>query len=146
MDKMRILLADDDEDDCLFFQEALGELPLSIQLTIVHDGEQLMQLLTNNPEHLPHVLFLDLNMPRKSGSECLFDIKQDENLKRLPVVILSTAFDQEVAELLYKNGAQHCIRKPADFSQLKQVIQQALTLLARDNTPQPPTERFVIEG
>lgn len=79
--QLNILLADDDSDDCLFFKEALRELLLSTNLTTVHDGEQLMQLLTNETNVLPHVLFLDLNMPRKNGFECLTEIKLSKKLK-----------------------------------------------------------------
>jgi len=68
LNQLKILLADDDIDDCIFFKEALVELLLSKHLTTVNDGEQLMQLLTNETNVLPHVLFLDLNMPRKKAS------------------------------------------------------------------------------
>lgn len=66
-----ILLADDDLDDCRFFREALEELPFSTSEKIVTNGEDLMQLLTDKDEKLPDVLFLDLNMPRKNGFQCL---------------------------------------------------------------------------
>ena len=73
--QMFILLADDDTDDCIFFKEALDELLLPTKLMTVHDGEQLMHLLANESTELPDVLFLDLNMPRKNGFECLEEIK-----------------------------------------------------------------------
>ena len=102
---LNLLLADDDTDDCIFFKEALKEFPLSTHLTTVHNGEQLMQLLTNETNELPHVLFLDLNMPRKNGFECLSEIKLNKKLKQLPVIIFSTSFEQDDVNLLYKNGA-----------------------------------------
>ncbi len=142
--QLNILLADDDTDDCIFFKEALEELPLSTHLTTVHDGEQLMQLLTNETNELPHVLFLDLNMPRKNGFECLSEIKLNKKLKQLPVIIFSTSFEQEVVNLLYKNGAQYFIRKPSEFSQFKKIIQQTLTLIAQGNISQPTRENFVL--
>lgn len=141
-----LLLADDDEDDCLFFADALAELPIATHLTTVDDGEQLMQLLTNNPEPLPHALFLDLNMPRKSGYECLMDIKSDENLKHIPVIILSTYFDPVTADRLYESGAQCCIRKPTGTAQLTGIIQQALALIARPDGSQPPKKNFILDG
>lgn len=141
-----LLLADDDEDDCHFFKEALGELPIAARFRVVHDGEQLMQLLTKTTEPLPDVLFLDLNMPRKSGIECLAELKGDQNLNPLPVVIFSTYFESAMADLLYKNGALYCMRKPADFSQLKQLIQQVLTLVASADGLQPAKDGFVLKG
>ena len=138
---LNLLLADDDIDDCIFFKEALEKLPLSTHLTTVHDGEQLMHLLLKETYELPHVLFLDLNMPRKNGFECLSEIKLNKKLKQLPVIIFSTTLDQEVVNLLYKNRAQYYIRKPAEFLQLKKVIQQTVTLLTRELTA--PEESFV---
>jgi CheY-like chemotaxis protein len=141
---LNILLADDDTDDCIFFKEALGELMLSTNLTTVNDGEQLMQLLTNETNELPHILFLDLNMPRKNGFECLSEIKQNEKLKELPVIIFSTSFEKEVVNLLYKNGAQYFIRKPSEFSQFKKIIQQSLVAISQKTISQPSRENFVI--
>src|SRR5450759_3766148 len=93
--QLNILLADDDTDDCFFFDKALRETPIATHLTIVHDGEQLMDYLSKNSEHLPDVLFLDLSMPRKTGFECLSEIKENKKLKDLPVVMFSTSFPQD---------------------------------------------------
>ena len=144
MNQLNILLADDDTDDCLFFKEALGELLLFTHLTTVNDGEQLMQLLTNEINVLPHVLFLDLNMPRKNGFECLTEIKLSKRLKQLPVIVFSTSFEQEVVNQLYQNGAQYFIRKPSEFSQFKKIIQLSLALITTENISQPSKENFVI--
>ena len=141
---LNILLADDDNDDCIFFKAALEKLPLSTYLTTVKEGEQLMQLLTDETKGLPHVLFLDLNMPRKNGFECLSEIKLIKKLNQLPIIILSTSFNHDVVNLLYHNGAQYYVPKPAEFSQLKKVIQQTLTLIAQNNISQPTRENFVI--
>ncbi|MEP6794899.1 MAG: response regulator [Saprospiraceae bacterium] len=144
--QFNILLADDDKDDCRFFKEALQELPLNTFLTVVHDGDQLMQLLTEKSYRLPHVLFLDLNMPLKNGSECLAEIKRHEYLKDLIVIIFSTSFEQYIATDLYSKGAQYYIRKPSDFNLLKSVIYKALILVAQNNISQPPIEYFVLKG
>lgn len=145
-EKLNLLLADDDKDDCLFFKDALDELPVTAQLTTVHNGEQLMQLLSEKIGELPSVLFLDLNMPRKNGFECLSEIKLNEDFKELPVIIFSTSFEQDVVNLLYKKGGQYYIRKPAEFSQLKKVILEALTLIAQGHISQPARENFVLTG
>jgi CheY-like chemotaxis protein len=142
--QLNVLLADDDIDDCIFFKEALEELLISTSLTTVNDGEQLMQLLTNETNELPHILFLDLNMPRKNGFECLSEIKQNKKLKDLPVIIFSTSFEKEVVNLLYKSGAQFFIRKPSEFSQFKRIIQQSLEAIEKEAISQPTRENFVI--
>jgi CheY-like chemotaxis protein len=140
-----ILLADDDIDDCLFFKDALEELGISTQLTTVHNGEQLMRVLNEN-EQLPDILFLDLNMPRKNGFDCLAEIKKAESLKHLTVIILSTSFNQTAANQLYNNGAQHYIRKPNEFSQLKNLIHTAITLTVQANLVQPGKDQFVLQN
>jgi CheY-like chemotaxis protein len=140
-----LLLADDDYDDCVFFKEALEELPVNSTLKTVSDGEQLMDLLTTKPEPFPDILFLDLNMPRKTGFECLTEIKRDEKLKLLPVIVYSTSFDHEVVNMLYEKGAHYYIRKPGEFAKLKKVILEALTITAL-NSAKPNKENFVIRG
>jgi len=142
--QLNILLADDDIDDCRFFKKALEELLLSAHFTAVHDGEKLMKLLTNETNELPHILFLDLNMPRKNGFECLKEIKNSKKLKNLPVVIISTSLEQTVLDILYNCGAQYFIRKPSDISQYTKIILQTLTLIAQENSSQPTRENFVI--
>ena len=113
--QLNILLADDDLDDCRFFKEALEALPLTTKLTTVNDGEELMTYLLENTDHLPHVLFLDINMPRKDGFECLTEIKNNDTLKDLPVVMFSTSGAQDKISILFKTGADVYIRKPSNF-------------------------------
>ncbi len=154
---LNIILADDDMDDCLFFKEAVEELQLPTQLSTLHDGEQLMQHLNNAVRtqnlpagqagfaSLPDVLFLDLNMPRKNGFECLSEIKRNQKLRQLPVIIFSTSFEQEVVNLLYKNGAQYFIRKPSEFSQFKKIVHQTITTLTvPQKISQRTRENFVL--
>ena len=145
IDTINILLADDDKDDCLFFKEALEELEVVAQLTLVADGQQLMHRLRSDTDRLPDVLFLDLNMPRINGMECLAEIKQSEKLRQLPVIIFSTSYEQEIVNLLYKSGAQHYIRKPNSFTQLAAVIKQALTFVPVSNEQLPISQaNFVL--
>jgi len=141
-----ILLADDDKDDSILFQEILEELPLSTHLTKVSNGEQLMQFLNETKGQLPDVLFLDLNMPRKNGYDCLSEIKGSEKLKSLSVIIFSTAFEPQVISLLYEKGAQYYIRKPNSYWQLKNLIHQALILTETTNIEYPLQEKFVLSS
>jgi len=141
---MNILLADDDTDDCLFFKRALTASSISNNLTTVSEGEHLMRLLENESQELPDVLFLDLNMPRKNGFECLAEIKLSSRLKLLPVIVFSTSFELEVVNQLYHSGAQYFIRKPSDYSHFKKIILQTLTTIKHANTAQPARENFVI--
>ena len=140
-----LLLADDDQDDCLFFKEALAELPVASNLTTVNDGAALMRMLVSMLPRLPDILFLDLNMPCKNGMECLAEIKLHKQLKDLFVVIFSTSYNLDIVNLLYKKGACYYIKKPGTFDQLKTVINKTLGIMAKDNCEQPALEKFVIK-
>ena len=140
---VNILLADDDSDDCFFFKDVLDELHLPTRLTTVHNGEQLMEVLLNSTE-LPDILFLDLNMPRKNGFECLSEIKQTKKLNQVPVIIFSTSFVPDVVALLYKNGAHHYICKPDDYELLLKVLRKVVTPTPRLSSTQPSIKEFVL--
>ena len=139
-----ILLADDDVDDCTFFKEALKDFPLATNLNWLHNGEELIQYLTNETNEIPDILFLDLNMPRKNGFECLAEIKLNERLKNLPIIIYSTSFHKVIADRLHKNGANYYISKPSEISELKKAVQKMITLVREENTLQPAIEDFIL--
>ena len=135
--QVNILLADDDADDCFFFEKALKEIPVKTNLTIVRDGEQLMNyLLENISSHREtDIIFLDLSMPRKTGFECLQEIKENIRLKDIHVVMLSTSYprdieyEQSMIKTLNELGADKFIRKPGDYAQIKDLIHNELIKL-----------------
>ena len=135
---INILLADDDLDDRIFFEKALSELTIATTLSMVNNGEELMEYLMEHTDLLPDVLFLDLSMPRKTGFECLSEIKENEKMKKLPVIMFTTSFtrgfdlEENLRGTLLGMGAQNYIRKPAGFEELKQVIQQALNSIKKN--------------
>lgn len=143
---IKVLLADDDQADCLLFKEALNELPISATLTIVNNGEQLIELISKKGNKLPDVLFLDLNMPRKNGYVALEQIKRSNQLQKLPVIIFSTTSEIDTIKKVYRDAAHYYITKPADFSQLKKVIYEALTLIKQKNKSIPLEGNFMITG
>lgn len=143
MKQVKILLADDDSDDCLFFKEALEGFPITTNLTTVNNGNKLMQHLQDTHE-LPHVLFLDFNMPCKSGLECLKEIKQNKNFKHLPIIIYSTFCEKLIVDQLFDNGAHYFFRKLGQFSIFKKTIQEALRLATQENSLPPVREQFVL--
>ena len=142
--KVNLLLADDDTDDRIFFKDALQDLSIKAALYTVEDGVELMNFLTSEATILPDLLFLDINMPRKNGFECLAEIKSSTKLKELPVIVFSTSLDREVADKFYDKGAHYYIRKPGDFAKLKRLINDALVLTSQPNAVQPPREEFIL--
>jgi len=127
-----ILLADDDTDDCYLFEKALKEIPIATHLTTVSNGEELMDYLLENSINPPDVLFLDLSMPRKTGHECLIEIKANKKLEAIPIIVFTTSIPSNIgvevklSNTLMKFGALDYVRKPAGFEQLKHAIRQAL--------------------
>jgi CheY-like chemotaxis protein len=140
----QLLLADDDKDDCDLFKDALSELSITANLTVVNDGEQLMQFLNGEKPQFAGMIFLDLNMPRKNGFECLSEIRSNPKLQHLPVIIFSTSFDRDIVNLLYNNGAHFYISKPNEFEKLKTVIMHALSASSENRYRQPTRENFVL--
>lgn len=120
--KLHIMLADDDEDDRLFFKEAFEEVKIDYSISTFNDGEQLMEHLFDTANPLPDIVFLDLNMPRKSGIECLKEIRADERLQRISVAIYSTSSSEQDIEDTFVSGANVYIKKPNDFNMLKKIL------------------------
>lgn len=145
LNQLNILLAEDDQDDCMFFKTAIEEILPLTNLNVVNDGEELIKYFSENEEQLPDVLFLDINMPRKNGIECLSEIKRNKNLKDIPVVMFSTSNSWDTINLLFKIGAHVYIHKPSDFGQLKKVINNALPLAA-DNTLSNKPLKYILNA
>lgn len=127
-DYIHIILADDDEDDRLFFKDAFDELKINTKVQTYNDGVELMDYLHAEESKLPQVLFLDLNMPKKSGMECLREIKANTKFKDIAVAIYSTSASEEDIENTFVQGANIYIKKPSDFKKLKKVLSQVVTI------------------
>ena len=140
-----IFLADDDADDCALFKDALNELSIQTQLTITNDGDQLLTALDEKVPPLPHVIFLDLNMPRKSGFVCLEEIRRTPKLKNIPVVIFSTSANPTAIDTTYSLGANYFICKPRSFELLKKAIEIILSFDYNLLLQQPTKEHFFVE-
>lgn len=138
------MLVDDDPDEHLLFEDALKELRGAPRLAYARDGQQLMQFLNDEKAGLPAIIFLDLNMPRMNGFECLQEIRKSLKLKRIPVVIFSTTSQTQTIDKVYEQGANYYIRKPNTFAMLKEVIERMLEIDWSHNKDQPSKENFVL--
>lgn len=139
-----ILLADDDVDDCMLFEDALKQLAMPTHLTRSKDGLELMNILEKITEvPPPYIIFLDLNMPRKNGFECLQEIRKKPKLKGIPIVIFSTSLNDDLVEKTYDQGANYYICKPRSFELLVKAIKKALTI-DMWYAPQPTKEEFIL--
>ncbi len=122
----RILLADDDESDRLLFVEAMEALEIKHLVHTVNNGMQLLEYLKEENAILPHLIFLDLNMPRKNGLECLQEIRSDERFKDIFIAVYSTSAADKDVEETFRSGANIYIKKPNNFTLLKQLLRKAV--------------------
>jgi CheY-like chemotaxis protein len=125
-----ILLADDDEEDRELTRDALQDARLANEMKFVVDGQELMDYLRREGDYAdpsvdaprPGIILLDLNMPKKDGREALAEIKADESLRRIPVVVLTTSKDEEDVFRTYDLGVSSFITKPVTFAGLVDVM------------------------
>ena len=125
-DKPRILLVEDNPGDIRLTQEALKESQVEIHLDVVTDGEQAIDFLMKRNKFTeavrPHIVLLDLNLPKKNGIEVLKEIKADESLKRIPIIVLTTSDADHDITKAYSLHANCYILKPVDFDDFAKVI------------------------
>ena len=141
---IHVLLADDDEDDRLFFTEAFEEIKIKTIVNTVIDGVELIKYLLLPDVTLPHVLFLDLNMPRKGGLDCLIEIKSDNRFKDIFVAIYSTSASNEDIEETFIKGANVYIKKPSDFNSLKKILSEVITIKWQHQTSSLNRDNFLL--
>lgn len=125
-DKPRILLVEDNPGDIRLTQEALKESELDVHLDVVSDGEQAVDFLLRKGKYSsaprPHIVLLDLNLPKKNGIEVLREIKVHDSLKKIPIVVLTTSDADHDISKAYGLGANCYILKPVDFDDFARVI------------------------
>jgi len=143
-DCLHVLLADDDRDDRLFFKYAIEELKIQTTVTTVNDGVELMNYLSKTENPLPHLVFLDLNMPRKGGMECLKEIRGNKTFKDLSIAIYSTSGSEKDIEESFVLGANIYITKPNDFNSLKKILAEVININWQYHTSGLNKENFVL--
>lgn len=128
-EKKIILLVEDDPDDIYLIGEAIDECQLSVHIFVVEDGEQMLDYLHQRGAYTdpniapkPDLILLDLNMPRKDGREALAELKQNPDLRSIPVVVLTTSSAERDKTYSYDKGASGFVTKPVTFSGLREAV------------------------
>lgn len=124
--KPRILLVEDNPGDIRLTQEALKESNMDIHLDVVSDGEQALDFLMKRGKYTeavrPHIILLDLNLPKKNGIEILKEVKVHESLKKIPIIVLTTSDADHDISKAYSLNANCYILKTVDFDDFAKVI------------------------
>jgi CheY-like chemotaxis protein len=118
----RFFLVDDDADDVSIFKHVLQQVNPSIDFISAGDGQEALRFLKDQQSDFPDVIFLDLNMPRMSGKECLTELKKDEDLQNIPVIMYTTSSQSKDIEETMQKGAICFITKPSDLNELKNIL------------------------
>lgn len=123
---IQILMVEDNPDDVELTKEALLDAKVTFKLDVVEDGVAAMEFLRQEGSYRqaprPGLILLDLNLPKKDGREVLAEIKSDADLRRIPVVILTTSSAEEDVQRAYNSHANCYITKPVDFAQFIKVV------------------------
>jgi CheY-like chemotaxis protein len=123
-----VLLVEDDPGDVLLIREAFADHKVGNVLSVVSDGVEAMQYVRGEGQHAgrerPDLILLDLNLPRKNGAEVLAEIKGDEELSTIPVIVLTTSEAEEDVMSSYRLHANAFITKPVDFERFRDIVHQ----------------------
>jgi CheY-like chemotaxis protein len=123
---IHILLVEDSPDDVLLMREALKEAKVANDLHVVEDGQAALDYVHRRREWTdaprPDIVLLDLNLPRKDGREVLAEVKQDPDLKKIPVVVLTTSVGEEDVVRAYEHHANAYVQKPVGLNQLLEIV------------------------
>jgi chemotaxis family two-component system response regulator Rcp1 len=125
MQEIHILLVDDNEGDILLTREALEEAKIINRISVAYDGMEAIQFLRNNRSNgggAPDLILLDINLPKMDGKEVLGIIKNDPDLKRIPVIMLTTSSSENDILASYENHANCYITKPVDLERFMDVV------------------------
>ena len=136
-----ILLAEDDKDDIFIFQLAIDELSHAVMLTVAENGEQLVALLE---EIFPGIIFLDINMPCRTGQECLREIRSRKKFDNVPVIMYTSLEDIHIINDTYREGANFYMIKSNSINELTERLKKILFKNWKESIYFPPRKDFVL--
>ncbi len=141
---LQVLLADDDDDDREMLREAIESVRVDVSLHNFEDGEKLMAHLSTYNGNVPDMIFLDLNMPRKNGLECLTEIRTQKKFNETVIAVYSTSSAEKDIDSTFLAGANIYIRKPRDYKLLQKVLSDVLSTNWQYHTSKLNRENFVM--
>jgi|KBSSwiStaDraftv2_1062776.scaffolds.fasta_scaffold79820_3 CheY-like chemotaxis protein len=144
MENTKVLLVEDDQEDAVLTLRALNRHNIENKVYVVRDGVEALDFLfcTNqyakrDPQDMPELILLDMELPNISGLEVLRRVRADHRTQRLPVVILSSSNEEQVIVESYKSGANSYVHKPTDFAQFMESVRELGSYWLASNTAPP---------
>ena len=126
MEQIHILLVEDNEGDILLTKEALDDAKIKVKLTILRDGQEAINYMTRKGNYanalLPDLVLLDVNLPKKNGHEVLKSLKENDDIKQIPIIMLTTSSSEKDINLAYHNYANCYITKPIEVADFLKVV------------------------
>lgn len=141
---LKITLADDDADDQELFLRALSKTDEKAEVTVVQNGQELIDSLKDPNVDNPDILFVDINMPVKNGLEALKEIKKDDVLKEIPTVILSTSDSSNEIRTSFESGASLYVSKPTSLKTFSQILKKIFLFHWAGELLRPIWKRFFV--
>jgi len=142
---LNIVLADDDPDYHDLFRHVLNETGHESTLVSIENGEELLFYLGENQTSLPGIIFLDINMPRKNGKECLREMRSHHSLLQIPVVMFSASNYHRDIDETHDLGANLYVTKLVFFNDPVKILREILTIDWKDYFPRPPKEKYLVK-
>lgn len=136
-----VMVAEDDTDDFELLCDVIRSLPLQVVITHAGDGEILMKLMHEN---VPDLLFLDIILPRKTGIDCIREIRSDKKFDKLPIIVYTSLKDLDTIEFCYRNGTNLFIHKPNSYREIREIIEKIFSLSWKKIQYYPSRQDFVM--
>jgi len=142
-EQTHVLLAEDDEDDVIFFKLAIGSIPILIKLRTAVDGEMLFVLLR---EELPDVIFLDINMPCKDGVACIVEIRKNSDYNNIPVIMYTSLKNSRYIDKCFESGANFYVTKSNTVAELAEKLKRIFSINWKEHLYYPAKSDFVLDA
>lgn len=144
LEKISVLLVDDDQDDIDLFQLAFSKVKVKSSVSFLKNGLEAIEYFQNPENEIPSILFLDLNMPLMGGKEVLYKLRADERFRNLPIAIYSTSNSEGDIEDTLSLGANIYIVKPYNFTKLVEIIEKVLKVQWQYETSQLDMRNYLL--
>ncbi|RKS95990.1 response regulator [Chryseobacterium defluvii] len=142
---LNVIVADHEEGNVVYFKDILKDLKIDIKVQMFWNGEDLMKYLNTENNIVPEVLFIAHNLAKKSGLECLEEIKSDIRLNNMVNVVYSDRFSDQEADELFVKGANVCFNRPAEYKALKKIITEVITINWQYHTSGLNKDNFIMK-